>query len=168
MNRAERRAMDRAQRRLQHAPMYLKARRQHGRLYAASEMDPSQVRDLQLMGHAALTAITNGQGTEIDIDNLAMISNLSLVLAEMGLGADLLPDVKAGQDAVLALQARFARLGRVGAAGHELRALNALIELHDAQLEIPPTVDEMRKAVAEVRRRRDAGHVMDGKTGVMS
>ena len=104
---------------------------------------------------------------EVDIDNLALISNVALVLAEMGLGADLLPEVMAGQDAVLALQARFARLGRVGAAGDELRALNGLLELHDAQLDIPPTVEEMRKAIAEVKRRREAGHVMDGKKGGM-
>lgn len=165
MNRAERRAMDRANRRLHHSPMYLKARRQHGRFYNASNLDCTQVRDLQLIGHAALTAITRGQGVEVDIDNLALISNVSLVLAEMGLGADLLPDVMAGQDAVLALQARFARLGRVGAGGDELRALNGLLELHDAQLDIPPTVEEMRKAIAEVKRRRENGHVMDGKKG---
>jgi len=138
MNRAERRAMDRAERRLHHSPMYLKARRQHGRFYNASALDCTQVRDLQLIGHAALTAITQGKGVEGDIDNLALISNVALVLAEMGLGADLLNEVLQGQQAVISMQERLEQTGRVGASGPALYALNVLLEVHDAQLDIPP------------------------------
>lgn len=161
MNREERRAMERAQRRLHSAPMYIKAKRAHGRAYAASDLDQAQVRDLSLLGHAALTAITQGRGTERDVDQLAVVSNVSLVLAEIGLGADLIPDVHAGQAAIMSMQARLARVGKAGATGPELQALNTLMELHDAQLSIPPTVDEMRRAVSEVRRRREAGQVLE-------
>jgi hypothetical protein len=161
MNREERRAMERAQRRLHNAPMYVKAKRAHGRAYGASELDASQVRYLSLIGHAALTAITQGTGTAVDVDNLALLSNVSLVLAEIGLGADLIPDVHAGQAAILSMQARLARVGKAGATGPELQALNTLMELHDAQLSIPPTVDEMRRALAEVKRRREAGQVLE-------
>jgi hypothetical protein len=161
MNREERRAMERAKRRLQHAPLYIKAKRAHGRAYGASDLDASQVRDLSLIGHAALTAITQGTGTAVDVDNLALLSNVSLVLAGIGLGSDLIPEIHAGQDAILSMQARLARIGKAGATGTELQALNTLMELHDAQLSIPPTVDEMRRAVSEVRRRREAGQVLE-------
>ena len=167
MNRAERRAFERANRRVHNSSMYIKARRKHGRFYNASDLDCTQVRDLQLIGHAAANAIRLGQGVPVDIDNLALISNMALVLAQMGLGADLLPEVLAGQDAVIGMQARLARTGKVGASGDELTALNTLLELHDAQLDIPPTVHEMRAAIAEVRRRREAGLVIDGAKGAM-
>lgn len=162
MNRAERRAFERANRRLHHAPMYLKARRAHGQAYNSSDLDCAQVRDLQLIGHAALTAITRGQGVPVDIDNLALISNMAMVLAEMGLGADLLNEVLQGQQAVISMQERLEQTGRVGASGPAIYALNVLLDVHDAQLDIPPSVHEMRQAIGEVQRRRRAGLVIDG------
>jgi len=73
---------------------------------------------------------------------------------------DLQPAIMDAQDAVVSMQSRLARTGKVDASGPELQAVNVLLEVHDAQLEIPPTVEEMRKAIAEVKRRREAGQVI--------
>lgn len=160
MNREERRAMERATRRAPKTAMFRKAKMAHGRLHAQSGLDESQIRDLSLFAHASLTAITRGEGTPVDIDNLALVSNMALVLSQLGLGLDLQPAIMDAQDAVVSMQSRLARTGKVGASGPELQAVNVLLEVHDAQLEIPPTVEEMRKAVAEVKRRRESGQVI--------
>lgn len=160
MNRQERRAYERALRRTPNTAMYRKAKMANGRTYAQSDLDGDQVRDLSMFAHASLVAITRGEGGPVDIDNLALVSNMALVLSQMGLGIDLLPAIMDAQDAVVSMQARLARTGKAGASGEELKALNMLLEVHDAQLEIPPKVEEMRKAVAEVKRRRNAGQVI--------
>lgn len=165
MNRAERRAMARAQRRMHASAMYRNAKRASGRAYARSELDADQCRDLALIGHAAMSALTRGQAADVDVDNLALLCNVAMVLSEHGLGSDLLDDIRTARDALVGVQERIQRTGRIGGAtGPELQALNLLLEIHDAQLAIPPTVDEMRRAIGEVRRRREAGEVV-GTTG---
>jgi hypothetical protein len=127
---------------------------------ADAPMELTQARDLALFGHAAITAVQRGAATDIDVSNLAVIANLSMLLAESGVGAEALPDILAGMDACNGLRLRHQRTGRAVATGPELQALCRLIDLHDEQLHLQPSARQMRAALGEMRRRMAEGRVL--------
>jgi len=128
---------------------------------AKQPMAGEQITDLMIYAVQAVAAIGAGDAAEADLHNIACMGNVSLVLAEQGLGAELLDDIRAGQDAVVSMMARHERVGRVGASGPELVALRRLLEIHEAQLEAGPTRGEMVAALNEIRRRMSTGQVLN-------
>jgi len=134
------------------------------RAQASTErLDASQLRDLAIGYHGALAGITSGRGTWDDCNTLALAANVALVLAEAGLGADELPVVQRAQSAIVQLVQRGALGGRYALTGAELRDLQELLELHDAQLAHEAcTEGVMVAALAEIRRRMTSGNVMGG------
>ncbi len=126
-------------------------------LTADQAMQRDQITDLSLFGHAALSALERGQATDVDVNNLAVIANVAMLLCEIGYGAEVLDTMVAGQRAVVSLQARHARTGRAVATGPELLAIREAIALHDQQLDMAPTAREMRAVIAELNRRNKAG-----------
>lgn len=125
----------------------------------AAPMDPDQCRDLSLFALQALAAIPEGTASENDLANLEVISNITLLLCEIGYGPDEIDTAKAGQTAVMAVRARFNRMGKVGAQGGELAALRACVVLHDAQMHAGVTRAEMTQVLREMKSRMKAGHV---------
>lgn len=129
-------------------------------LIADQGMQRDQITDLSLFGHAALAALERGHATSVDTNNLAVISNVCMLLCEIGYGVEAIGDVIAGQRAVVSLKAREARTGRAVATGQELQAIRGVIDIHDQQLDMAPTAREMRVIMAELKRRLSAGEVM--------
>lgn len=127
---------------------------------ADDPMAMDQCMDLALFAHTATQALQTGQATDIDINNLAMISNIAMLLAECGYGAEALDDIITGQHAVRAVIARQDRTGRTGCSGPELQAIRDLVGLHDQQLHLGPTRRQMTAILAEMRRRMTEGEVM--------
>ena len=120
-----------------------------------------QARDLAIAYHGALNAIAQGKGTAEDANTLALAANIALMLVEVGLGIDQLPTVHAAQDAIVNMMSRERRTGRFGFAGQELRAVQDLLDLHDAQLSDPDCTEAvMCAALDECKRRREAGQVL--------
>lgn len=129
-------------------------------LTADEGMQRDQITDLSLFGHAALSALERGQATDIDVNNLAVIVNVAMLLCEIGYGVEVLDTMVAGQHAVKALQQRQARTGRGVATGPELLAIREVIALHDQQLEMQPTARQMRAVIEELKRRQKAGGIL--------
>lgn len=129
-------------------------------LTADEGMGRDQITDLSLFGHSALQALERGQATDIDVNNLAVITNVAMMLCEIGYGVEVIDTMIAGQKAVVSLQARHKRTGRAVATGPELIAIRDAIELHDQQLSMAPTAREMRSIMTELRRRLTAGEVL--------
>jgi hypothetical protein len=165
LNRAERRAMQKASRRPPKpqrggdvekvAQTIMHAQR------VIQPVTPDQARDLGIAYHGALNAISQGKGNEEDANTLAVAANMALMLVEIGLGIDQLPAVHAAQDAVVKMMARAERTGRFGVTGEELRALQHLLDLHDAQIADPECTEAvMIAAIDECRRRKEAGQVL--------
>lgn len=128
---------------------------------AIQPVSADQARDLAIAYHGALNAIAHGKGTEEDANTLALAANIALMLVELGLGIDQLPTVHAGQDAIVNMMHREQRTGRLGFTGEELRAVQDLLDLHDAQLaDRDCTEAVMVAALDECKRRRDAGQVL--------
>ena len=122
-------------------------------------MASEQVTDLSLFQRSAMDAMRRGDATETDLNNLAVAANISMVLCERGVGPEYLPDVLAAQDALVRIQARAVRTGRIAADGPGLQALLALLDVHEAQIEAC-TQAEMLSALQEIKNRRAAGQVI--------
>lgn len=163
MNRAQRRAEARGQKR----PMTLRDRRTISRTWAreraawdAHTLDDAQIADLSMFGLVALQAITSGRAGEAELTDIAVMSNITRLLAERGYGAEALPEIIAAQQAALSMRQRWERTGRVGLAGPELQALRTLMDIHEQQLALGPTAAEMRGVIAEMRAANAAGKVI--------
>lgn len=105
---------------------------------------------LKIRNHDAMNNLRLGVATRRDIDALIDAANITEALANRGVGADWKPEIREGQDAILALARRgVANDFRFIVKGPELTALNTLMELHDAQLEVV-TVKMLETAMADV------------------
>jgi len=105
--------------------------------------------DLKIKNHGALTALTKGVATRRDIDTLIQAVNMVEALYRLGFGRDYFPEVRAGLDALYEMGVRGAESGRFVLKASEMDALNTVMELHDAQLEVI-IVKDMDKAIALV------------------
>ena len=105
--------------------------------------------DLKIKNHGAMTALTRGVATRKDIDALIQAVNMVEALYRLGFGREYFPEVRAGLDALHAVGVRGAESGRFVLKASEMDALNTVMELHDAQLEVI-TVRDMDKAIALV------------------
>jgi hypothetical protein len=105
---------------------------------------------LKIRNHDAMNNLRLGVAARFDIDALIDAANITEALANRGIGEDWRLEIRAGQDAILALARRgVANNFRFVAKGPELVALNLLIEVHDAQLETV-TVKQLETAMADV------------------
>lgn len=163
MNRAQRRAEARGQQR----PMTLRDRRLISRTWAreraaldAQTMDCAQIADLSLFGLVALQTITAGQAGEAELTDIAVMTNISRLLAERGYGTEALPDIITAQHAALAMRNRWERTGRVGLSGPELQDLRKLLTIHEQQLALGIPSSELRGVIQEMHAANAAGEVM--------
>lgn len=101
-------------------------------------------RDLRLRNHTALASLVNGDATFSDLDAVIEISNMSTALARTH-GADWKEEIRAGADAVEAVQNRAEKWGKVQTTSTELAAILLLSQIHEAQLDAT-RLGELEKA----------------------
>lgn len=101
---------------------------------------------LKIKNHAALKQVSTGLGTVNDIDTLICAFNITEALASMRIGDDWENEIRAAQDALLAVGRRGVETGKFILRGPELTIFNLAMELHDAQLDAC-TVAELEKAI---------------------
>jgi hypothetical protein len=103
--------------------------------------------DLKIKNHSALEALRTGQAKRYDIDSIISALNVSEALSRLGIGHEYVDEIKEGQDALLELSRRgINRDDRFVAKASELTAINYVMELHDAQLDIT-TIAQLEKAL---------------------
>lgn len=107
--------------------------------------------DLKIKNHNAMAALTQGRATRADIDTLIAMNNIVEALWRMGFGKEYENVLTAGHGALLDIARRGAPTNRFIVRGLEMAALNAMMELHDAQMDII-TVGDMERAIALARR----------------
>lgn len=113
---------------------------------------------LKIKNHESLECLRKGEATRMDIDAIISAFNMAEALARMQIGDDYAAEIKAGQDALLAVAKRgVSRDDRFVLKAEELNAINLVLEIHDAQLEIT-TIGELEKAMdivtKEIRMRK--------------
>jgi len=101
---------------------------------------------LKIKNHEALESVRKGEGTRQDIDTLISAFNITEALAMMRIGDDWKDEIRAAQDALLAVGRRGVETGKFILRGPELTTFNLAMEIHDAQLDAC-TVSELEKAI---------------------
>lgn len=105
----------------------------------------------------AMTAITQGRATRAEMDDIIAMGNAVEALYRMGFGKEYDEVVADGIHAILSVARRGAANGnRFILTAPEMNALNNLMELHDAQMEII-TVRDMENATKLIRKEKEAG-----------
>ena len=113
--------------------------------------------DLKIRNHMAMTAITQGRATRAEMDDIIAMGNAVEALYRMGFGKEYDEVVADGIHAILSVARRGAANGnRFILTAPEMNALNNLMELHDAQMEII-TVRDMENATKLIRKEKEAG-----------
>lgn len=122
--------------------------------YVMESMTPvakheSYLIDLKIRNHAAMTALTRGMATKTDMDDLIAMANISEALSRLGFGQEYADVTRAGLDSLH-------EVGKRGMAdptkpkfilrSSDMKALNELMELHDAQMDVI-TIKDMERAI---------------------
>lgn len=107
---------------------------------------------IALLNSSAMAALMRGAATKKDMDVLVAMSNISEALVFMGFGADgdCVKIAADGREAILAIVWRAVKVLKFVPTGPEIKALNLLMELHDAQMEVI-TVQELCQALERVK-----------------
>lgn len=103
---------------------------------------------LRIRNHAAMDTLRKGDATKADIDVLIGAFNMAEAYMRLRpeLGADWADEIKAGLDALHAVGKRGVANGRFILKAEELKAMNLVMEIHDAQLD-NTTVNDMERAM---------------------
>lgn len=114
--------------------------------------------DLKIKNHGAMAALTRGQATRADMDILIAMSNMIEALWTLGFGKDYTEIMCAGQAALIEVGRRGLTSGKFILRASEMTALNELMELHDAQMDVV-TVGDIERGIAVIRKREAAGKI---------
>lgn len=115
------------------------------------------VERLRIKNHGALQLIVIGRGKKEDVDVLIAATNMAVAIKDVcKLGGDYEADISAMHAAVYSMARRGIETGRFVFTGPELQAVNAGMEVHDAQIDIC-TVQEIEKACAYVKKEIGSG-----------
>lgn len=103
---------------------------------------------LRIKNHAAMDLLRKGDATIADIDVLIGAFNMceAYIMLRPELGADWKDEIGAGLDALHAVGKRGVESGRFILKAEELKAMNLVMEIHDAQLD-NTTVNDMERAM---------------------
>ncbi|CAB5219928.1 hypothetical protein UFOVP232_6 [uncultured Caudovirales phage] len=107
--------------------------------------------NLKIRNHASMSQLTKGLATHKDIDELISMTNITEALYRLGFGTEYKDVVKGGLESLRAVGRRGAESGRFVLKAAEMHALNEVMDLHDAQMDVI-TVNDMEKAIALVNK----------------
>lgn len=108
---------------------------------------------MRLVGHEAMDSLRRGEGTRGHLQSMVEVANVAETLARLhNLGNDWLPEINEAQSCIHALATRGVEIGRYTMKANELKALNLLLEIHDAQLDAC-SVQTLGKAIEYIRQR---------------
>ena len=109
----------------------------------------SHILDLKIKNHGAMANLTRGIATRQDIDLLIGMVNIVEALYRLGFGSDYGDVVTDGLNALHSVGQRGASTNKFILRSEEMKALNIIMELHDAQMDVI-TVKDLDNACALV------------------
>jgi hypothetical protein len=109
--------------------------------------------NLKLKHHTAMVNLTQGIATRDDMDRLINMANMTEALYRLGFGIEYKEIVSAGLASLLAVARRGAESNRFILKAVEMKAINELIELHDAQMEVI-AIKDIDRAIALVENEK--------------
>lgn len=99
----------------------------------AAITDTARLDKLRMLELQALEAFRTGKATRDDWRSLADMLNVAQVMAEQGIGPEVLPACTAAEEALAAAHARFTAGRSLGFDGPGLQAMRELFAFHDLQ-----------------------------------
>lgn len=122
-------------------------------------LDKLRIREL-----AAIEAMSKGNGTLVEWQELADMMNICEVMGSNGIGAEALPYCQQAQEALTEAARRFEKTGRMGLSGLGLQALREVYEYHDLQRSsVPRSVYEQMIVKTRNRIRSKSKEVVEIK-----
>ena len=113
----------------------------------------SYLLDLRIKNSSAMAALLGGHATKKDMDLIIAMSNIVYALMECGGFGKGYEDVSLqGRIAIISIAHRATKVGRFVPTGPEIKSLNDLMELHDAQMDVI-TVKDLDRAIEYARNR---------------
>jgi hypothetical protein len=106
---------------------------------------------LRIRNNDALKALAEGKAGPVELDVLIGVSNIATALKRLGTGKDWSAEIRAGTDAVEAIQIRFKRWQKIQATPAEIAAVTLMVDIHEAQLDASSVVD-VEKAITIAQR----------------
>ena len=103
--------------------------------------------DLKIKNSVAMAALMRGTAVKSDIDTLIAISNIVEALYQLGFGAEYKDVGVDGREALLTIVHRAVTTKRFVPTAEQIKALQLLMELHDAQMDVI-TIKDMERALA--------------------
>lgn len=108
--------------------------------------------DLKIVNSMAMASLMKGTATKRDMDVLVAMSNIVEDLYELGFGRQYQDVATEGRYAILSIVYRAVERLRFVPTGEDVKRLNTLMELHDAQMDAITIVD-MERAISLAKRR---------------
>jgi predicted type IV restriction endonuclease len=108
--------------------------------------------DLKIVNSMAMASLMKGTATKRDMDVLVAMSNIVEALYELGFGRQYQDVATEGRYAILSIVYRAVERLRFVPTGEDVKRLNTLMELHDAQMDAITIVD-MERAISLAKRR---------------
>ena len=117
-----------------------------------SSMHSDYLLNLKIKNSEAMVALMRGTATKADMDTLIAMSNIVEALHSMGFGKEYQDVCVEGRYAILSVIYRAVDKLKFVLTASEIKALNTLMELHDAQFEVI-TVRDVEKALQIAKRK---------------
>ncbi len=108
--------------------------------------------DLKIVNSMAMASLMKGTATKRDMDALVAMSNIVEALYELGFGRQYQDVATEGRYAILSIVYRAVERLRFVPTGEDVKRLNTLMELHDAQMDAI-TIADMERAISLAKRR---------------
>lgn len=108
--------------------------------------------DLKIVNSMAMASLMKGTATKRDMDVLVAMSNIVEALYELGFGRQYQNVATEGRYAILSIVYRAVERLRFVPTGEDIKRLNTLMELHDAQMDVI-TIADMERAISLAKRR---------------
>lgn len=107
----------------------------------------SYLLDLKIKNSEAMVALMRGTAVKSDMDTLVAMSNIVESLYQLGFGAEYKDIGINGREALLQIVHRAVEIKRFVPTAEQVKALQDLMELHDAQMGVI-TIKDMERALA--------------------
>ena len=108
--------------------------------------------DLKIVNSMAMASLMKGTATKRDMDALVAMSNIVEALYELGFGRQYQDVATEGRYAILSIVYRAVERLRFVPTGEDVKRLNTLMELHDAQMDAI-TIADIERAISLAKRR---------------
>ena len=102
--------------------------------------------DLKIKNSEAMVALMRGTAVKSDIDTLIAMSNIVEALYQLGFGSEYKDVGVGGREALLQIVHRAVDTKRFVPNAEQIKALQMLMELHDAQMDVI-TIKDMERAL---------------------